>query len=180
MVSLAEIITLTPLVQTLFVYIVLYRYDLSRVLHPMYERRGDREWRRVLTGLGLIIQADAKQEKKRKKERREVVVAVPVRAVSLGAVVLISTILIDAVVTPVLSASLPVFSRIPILSVVTQALLQFIPAFIALIGMARFWLGPIPVPPYKYALPTKRLGSLVRHLEWAQEPPEAREAGDGE
>jgi hypothetical protein len=176
MVSLAEIITLTPLVQALFVYIVLYRYDLSRVLHPMYERRGDREWRRVLTGLGLIIQADEKQEKRKEKERE---VAVPVRAVSLGAVVLISTILIDAVITPVLSASLPVFSRIPILSVVTQALLQFIPAFIALIGMARFWLGPIPVPPYKYALPGKRLGSLVRHLEW-DEPPEAKEAGDGE
>jgi len=48
---LAEIITLTPLFQTFIAYIVMYRHELSRLFHPIYERRDDKDWRRVLSVL---------------------------------------------------------------------------------------------------------------------------------
>jgi hypothetical protein len=159
---LTEIITLTPLFQTFITYIVMYRHELSRLFHPIYERRDDKDWRRVLSDLKLI----PKQEKKDKE--RTVTVVIPVKVISLVVAVLIPTILVDVVITPVILASLPAFLNHTFLPVLIQALLQFIPAFIAMIGLARLWLGPIPVPPHKYALPQKRPGSLLRHLQWEE------------
>jgi len=156
---LAEIVTLTPLFQTFIAYIVMYRHDLSRLFHPIHERSSDRDWRRVLSSLGLI----PKQEKKEKE------IVISAKSMSLVVAVLISTVLVDVVVAPVILASFPASLMHTIFPALTQALLQFIPAFIAMIGLANLWLGPVPVPPHRYTLPQKRPGSLLRHLQWDDE-----------
>ena len=150
--SVADVLTYTPLVQLLVLYVYFYQHDLGRVFHGRVQRDDRLAWWEAFSEIGLLGDIGAKKPSG---------IFVPLKFLALLAVSALASLLLMPLV-PYLVLAIPVLSRFQAL---VLPLAQFIPAGIFLVGLGGLWLGPTPVGPHRHILPSGRTGSMVRHLE---------------
>jgi len=150
--SPTEILLLyTPLVQFFILYGLLYRHELSRLVHPLKERTGVSAWVEAFERLGLAKQHENAQSGPRvRKYVLEMVLPAGLLA-TLGPELFMPLIL---ALVPVPAAALG-----PMLF-----LLQFIPASYVTVFLCRNYFGPLPIHRHRTTLPFPRMSSMARCL----------------
>lgn len=148
----------TPLSWWLIFYFLAYRHELSRLVHPVRERRGLRDWVAVLARLKLMDAAALapaqrlKMELGLKAERR--------RAGRTKALYLLSFLVLW--LSAVLVSKLAIMPQ-PLAEAALPALLQLAPAVPLIVATYRR-CGAFPFHPIRYHLPSGRKGSLLKYL----------------
>ena len=130
----------TPLPYWLIFTLVLYRHDLSRLLHPIRDDGSPRSWWMVLNRLGLFEKEKVPKKPGRKGFLGLFIVAIASMAMSL-------------------SWSLRLFPPLWYYLVIAQGI-----SAIILAAATMQYLGVPPRRPYVDALRYPRLGSRIRHL----------------
>ncbi len=153
--TLLDLAVYTPILQFVIAYCFLYRYDLGRFRHPHREKTGRKVWLGVLSELDLV-KPDSVGKEEGKGRRMG-----GLRASLSVAALMAATLVAWAFATFVVPSAVARFAT-PV-----TFLAQFLPAFVLMAGVEKR-LGPLPVKPYKYALPERRLGSRVRHIEGSE------------
>jgi hypothetical protein len=154
--TLLDLAVYTPILQFVIAYCFLYRYDLGRFRHPHREKTGRKVWLGVLSELDLV-KPDSVGKEEREEGRRMGKLRVSLSVAALMAATLVAW----AFATFVVPSAVTRFAT-PV-----TFLAQFLPASVLMAGVEKR-LGPLPVKPYKYALPERRLGSRVRHVEGSE------------
>jgi hypothetical protein len=153
--TLLDLAVYTPILQFVIAYCFLYRYDLGRFRHPHREKTGRKVWLGVLSELDLVKPDSVGKEEEKGRRMGELRVSLSVAAL------MAATLVAWAFATFVVPSAVARFAT-PV-----TFLAQFLPAFVLMAGVEKR-LGPLPVKPYKYALPERRLGSRVRHVEGSE------------
>ncbi|MDG7022973.1 MAG: hypothetical protein JRN45_00470 [Nitrososphaerota archaeon] len=154
----------TPLIWWLVVYFFLFRHELSRLLHPIRERRGLKDWVAVLSDLRLIDSASpALQEEGKEKWWRK---SRTTHLLLSSLVLWLSAVLVSNFVD--ISQTLPGGFPYGLLKALLPSLflfaLQALPA-IPLIILTYRYCGPRPVKKEEMQLSKNRKGSLIRYLD---------------
>jgi len=153
--TLLDLAVYTPILQFVIAYCFLYRYDLGRFRHPHREKTGRKVWLGVLSELDLVKPDSVGKEEEEGRRMGELRVSLSVAAL------MAATLVAWAFATFVVPSAVARFAT-PV-----TFLAQFLPASVLMAGVEKR-LGPVPVKPYKYALPERRLGSRVRHVEGSE------------
>jgi hypothetical protein len=150
--SPAEVLLYTPLVQFLMLYGVLYRHELSRLVHPLKEKTGVKAWGEAFEKLGLVDHDEVEYPHDPRARKFVLEMVLPTA--------LLSTLcpeLFLQVILVLVPASEGAWG--PLLF-----LLQFIPAAYFLAFLHRNYLGPLPIHRHRTTLPLPRMSSMVRCL----------------
>jgi len=162
-------LTNTPVPWTAILCLLLYRHDLSRLLHPLKDRGSTKDWRRVLDDLGIPPEGSLIYRKTDIKCRSHfsiqrfwsgLIEVSPDAGLYLSVLVIVASISLfsSLIVRPVLMGMAPLlYARF---SSTISVGFQFLSALPTVFLMQRF-LGPFPSPPFKFHLKKNRLGSLL-------------------
>lgn len=169
--SLSTVFIYTPIPYAIILCIILYRHDLSQLVHPLKDRCSIRDWKSVFDDLEIAHKAFPSSSKTEGKNGPESFSIECLRLerhpdigfyVSVFAIVTIISLLSSLIAVPVFltggSSSLPYSHFILIIS----AGLQFVAAIPSTFAMPRCF-GPFPSPPGKFHLKKRRPGSLLRY-----------------
>jgi hypothetical protein len=163
----------TPIPWATILCIILYRHNLSQIVHPFKDRCSKRDWKSVFDDLDIPHKATSSNGKIDGKGRASFSIDDLRTAIferhsdigfyaSLVAIVTGISLLTSLIVVPVLIMGGPLFySRF---SLITSAGLQFVSAIPSIFAIQRCF-GPFPSPPSKFHLKKRRLGSLLRYEE---------------
>jgi len=155
----------TPIPYAVILCIILYRHDLSQLVHPLKDRCSVRDWKSLFDDLEIARKTSSSSSK---KEGNGIRLDFLERHPNIGfylsvlAIVTSVSLLSSLVVVPVLleGDSLPYSRFILIIS----AGLQFVSATPSTLAMLQYF-GPFPSPPGKFHLKKRRPGSLLRYEE---------------
>jgi hypothetical protein len=161
--------TFTPIPWAAILCLVLYRYDLSRLFHPLKDRSSTKDWRRVLDDLGIARDGSLTYGKTDRKRRSYfsiqrfwsgIIERNPDVGFYLSVLVIVTSISLfsSLIIRPVLMGMDPLlYSRFGFM---ISTGFQFVSALPSVFLMQRF-LGPFPSPPFRFHLKKNRLGSLL-------------------
>ena len=163
----------TPIPWAAILCVILYRHDLSQLLHPFKDRSSIKDWKSVFCDLDIPLTVSSSSAKRSAKARVALLIhRLPadfserypnIRFYTLVlAMVITSSLLSSLIVVPVLIGGPSLLdSRF---AAITSAGLQFVSAFPSIFAMQRHF-GPFPSAPGKFHLKKRRLGSLLRYEE---------------
>ena len=163
----------TPIPWATILCIVLYRHDLSQLVHPMKDRCSIRDWKSVLDDLDIPPKKSSMPPNRGEKAARAdfsiferfragILEKHPDMGYYAMTLAIVSTVslLSSFVIVPLLvGQSSILFSRF---SLIFSAVFQFVSAIPSIFAMERCF-GPFPSPSRKYHLQKRRQGSLVRY-----------------
>jgi hypothetical protein len=169
----------TPIPWAAILCIILYRHDLSQLMHPVKERNSLRDWKSVFQDLGIAVKqspaSDVNEYNRKKKgggtimslirrTSEEITERYPnARLYSLiTAVVAFSSLTSSLVFGETFLADLR-------FGAVILVAFQFCCALPLIAAMQRYF-GPFPSAPHKYFMKQKRVGSLLRYDEVLSRP----------
>jgi hypothetical protein len=163
----------TPIPWATILCIILYRHDLSQLVHPFKDRCSIRDWKSVFQDLDIPLEISSSSAKQSGIPRVVVLILhlqadISERYPNIGfytlvlAIVAGSSLLSSLVVVHVLMEDASFLnSRF---SEIISAGLQFVSAFPSIFAMQRYF-GPLPSAPGKFHLKKRRPGSLLRYEE---------------
>src|SRR5487761_660445 len=168
----------TPIPCVTILCIIVYRHDLSQLVHPFKERCSIRDWKCVFQDLDIPLKVSSSSRKPSGKPRVVVLIhrlgtEISGRYPCIGfyasvlAVVAGSSLLSSLIVVPVLIGD--AFFLNSRFSEIISAGLQFVSAFPSIFAAQRYF-GPLPSAPNKFHLKKRRPGSLLRYEETLARP----------
>ena len=162
---------LTPIPWGIILFVLLYRHDLSRLLHPLNDRCSLKDWEVVLSYLEIQRESertDARQERSRTTSSKETRYNIWERYPNVRfyafvlAVVTMQSLLSSLVAIPVLFGGASFLdSRF---GAPVSMLFQLIAAVPSVFAMERYF-GFFASAPHKFHLRRRRMGSLLRYSE---------------
>jgi hypothetical protein len=143
------VIAYTPLAQFVVSYLLAYRNEPLRLLHPCRQRTGMTAWNETFMKLGLVGRVPLRQDVFHDIQQILKVFGIPC----------LLSLLVDLFGPQLSGRQFPKADCWLI-----EACLQFIPAIILLLALRKSFLGPLPNSPRRVHLMYPRLGSRIRHL----------------
>jgi hypothetical protein len=181
--SFDSLFVYTPIPWVTILCIVLYRHDLSQLVHPFKDRCSIRDWKSVFDVLDISYKTSSTLGKTSGKGRagfsigrfqEGILEGHPETRIYASVIIAVTSfsLLSSLIFLPTLTGGEPLhYSRF---SLLISTVLQFISALPSVFAM-RLCFGPFPSPPSKFHLKKYRLGSLLRYektLNHQLTPPE--------
>jgi hypothetical protein len=162
----------TPFPWAVILSLILYRHDLSQLVHPLKDRSSMRDWRSVLHDLDISDKTSSQSSDNRGKWRSSSSKIECLQADILEEhrdiryytttiiIVSFASLVSSFVLVPFLiEASSFLLTRFDLIISASLQLASAVPSVFAM----ELYFGPFPSPPNKYHLRKRRLGSLVRY-----------------
>ena len=161
----------TPIPYAAILCIILYRHDLSQLVHPLKDRCSIRDWKSVFDDLEIAHKASSSSSKTEGNGTvgfsiERLLLDILERHPDMGfyasmlAIVTCVSLLSSLLAVPVLiGGDSFTYSRFIL---IISAGLQFVSAIPSTFTMQRYF-GPFPSPPGKFHLKKRRPGSLLRY-----------------
>jgi hypothetical protein len=137
MTPITALLVFTPLPWLGLMVLAAYRHDLGRIVEPLRDEGGSRQWWSVCASLGLIPSSIKKPPMRPWR---------PLAALAASAAISV----------------LWLYSPVPLLWYELCGI-QACSAILLLL-LLHNWTGPLPYRPYRDSLPYPRLGTRLRHL----------------
>ena len=153
----------TPLPWSIVLCLVLYRHNLSQLLHPVKERCSIEDWKRVFQYLEIPFGEPSYLENEGKVRAVSNNISERYPNIKFYASVFVIIALASTISSAViLTGSLSFLN--PRLSLLLSSGLQFVSAIPSAFAMQRYF-GLFPSPPYKFHLKKNRMGSLIKYAD---------------